>query len=181
MNPKIFVGAAVAALAIVVGIIGFSGQSIINDISNKGLIESSKTPTEVLPLEVQLDNISILDVDERTATIELKFKISNPNQKSVILQFVKYQLYENGVRIKTGEIGERIQGMVGGSNYFTILSESSTVISDKATIQNTGNTPELWNALTNNNPKWKIEGEAFFNLSSMTSGAENEVKFEFEK
>ena len=65
------------------------------------------------------------------------------------------------------------------SNYIIILSERPTIVSDQITIKNTGNTAEFWSALTSNTPKWKINGEAFFNLSSMTSGAENSITFEF--
>ena len=73
----------------------------------------------------------------------------------------------------------RADSFVIGSNYFTVLSEKSTVLTDRITIKNTGNTPELWEALTNNSPSWEILGEAHFNLSSMTSGGENIVNFEF--
>ncbi len=178
MNPKIIVGGVIAAFVIIIAIIGLAGSSLISDVSNKGLFPTP-TQTQILPLEVELQEISIIEADESAAVINLKLKVKNPNQKSIILQFVKYSLYENNLRIHAGEIGQRFEGgLVGSSNYYTILSESETVLSDKIVIKNSGNTPELWNALLTNTPKWKIEGEAFFNLSSMTSGQENEIKFE---
>ncbi len=94
---------------------------------------------------------------------------------------IKYELYENDVRIATSEIGQRPMGMIDVSNYFTILNDHPTILRDKITIKNTGNDPELWSALTNNTPQWKIKGEGFFNLSSITSGGENEFTFEFTK
>ena len=178
MNPKIFVGAAVGIFAVVVGVIGFSGESIINDVSEGGLLQSPDVPREILPLEVELKDISILDVDDRVATVEVQFTVTNPNFKSIILQFVKYELYESGQRIHVGEIGERPDVFVTGSNYFTILFEQPTVLTDRITIKNTGNTPELWDALSNNSPDWKISIEAYFNLSSMTSGGEKTVTVE---
>jgi len=71
--------------------------------------------------------------------------------------------------------------MIESSNYFIILNETPTILKDTITIKNTGNTPELWNALSNNTPQWKIKGEASFNLSSITAGGENEITFEFHK
>ena len=71
--------------------------------------------------------------------------------------------------------------MLEGSNYFTIISEKSTTLKDKVTITNTGNLPELWAALSNNTPQWKIKGAAVYNLSSITAGGEKEVFFEFTK
>ncbi len=68
--------------------------------------------------------------------------------------------------------------MVEGSNYYTILADTSIVLKDKIELKNSGNVPELWSALERGDPKWRITGEAFFNLSSMTAGQENEVVFE---
>jgi len=61
------------------------------------------------------------------------------------------------------------------------LNDAPTFLSEKITIKNTGNTPEFWSALMNNTPEWTVKGEAFFNLSSMTRGGENQVTFEFTK
>jgi len=69
--------------------------------------------------------------------------------------------------------------MLESSNYFTILSDRPTILKDTITIKNSGNSPELWDALINNTPKWKIKGVAYFNLSSITAGGENEITFEF--
>jgi hypothetical protein len=35
--------------------------------------------------------------------------------------------------------------------------------------------------LESSNPSWRVEGDVFFNLSSMTSGQENEIHFESRK
>lgn len=181
MNPKIFVGAAIGVFAVVIAVVAFSGQNFINDVSEGGLFFTDEANREVIPVKIELDDISITEVNERAATIEVSFKITNPNYKSVILQLLKYQLFENGTRIHIGEIGERPEGMVTSSNYFTLLSDTSLILSDKATIKNSGNSPELWEALISNSTKWKILGEATFNLSSMTTGGANEITFEFEK
>ncbi len=181
LNPKLIGAGIVGAFAIIVAIVAFSGPSFIDDVSGGSLFSPSGTPREVLPLEIQLDDISILEVNERAATIEVEFTVTNPNFKSVILHLIKYELYENNVRIAISEIGKRPVGMVDASNYFTILSEKPTTLKDKVTIENTGNLPELWNSLANNTPQWNIKGEAFFNLSSMIAGGENKIIFEFTK
>ena len=181
VNPRIYVGAVVGAFVVIIAIVGFSGSTIIDDVSggNSFLSRPSADAPRVLPVEIELEELSILEVNERAATLEIKFKVTNPNFKAVILQLVKYNIYEDGVRIHAGQIGERPDGMVTSSNYFTILSETPTILSDKITIKNTGNTPELWESLQNDNLIAQISGEAFFNLSSMTSGGENIIAFEF--
>ena len=181
MNPRIIVGGVVAAFVIVIAVVGFSGSTIIDDVSGGNVVSPAEAPRQALPLEVELKDISIVEVNERAATIEIQFTVTNPNVKSVILQFIKYELFEDNVRLMIGQIGERPIGMVDSSNYFTILSEQPTILRDTITIKNTGNTPELWDALSNNTPNWKIKGEASFNLSSITAGGENEITFEFLK
>ena len=181
LNSKIFVGGIVAAFAIIIGIVVFSGTLTSYDISGGNFVSPAEIPREILPLEIELEDISILEVNEKAATIEIQFKVSNPNFKAIILQTIKYELYENNLRIHISQIGDRPIGMVTTSNYFTILSETPTILKDRITIKNAGNTPELWDALSSNTPQWKIKGEAFFNLSSIMAGGENEVTFEFHK
>lgn len=181
MNSKIYVGAIVAGLAAILGIVAFSGSSIINDVSEGGLFSKPQEPVEVLPVEIELEDLSVLEVSETTAIIEIKFKISNPNYKSVILQIISYELFEDGIRITGGQIGTRAEGMVSASNYYMILNEYPTVLTDQIILKNTGDNPEFWSTLQNDDASWRITGDAFFNLSSLTSGAENISSFEFVK
>ena len=179
LNPKIIVVAVVAIFVIIIGVIGISGSSFIDDTSEGNIVAPSEAPRGALPLEIELLDLSILEVNDKAATIQVEFKVSNPNFKSVILQVISYNLYENGVRVAVSQIGERPIAMLESSNYFTILNERPTILKETITIKNSGNTPELWEALTNNTPQWKITGETFSNLSSITAGGENENSFEF--
>ncbi len=179
MDRKIVFGGVIAAFAIIFGIVAFSGSSIIDDTSGGNIVSPSEVPRQTLPIKFELEDISILEVNDKAATIKVAFKVTNPNFKSVILQVVTYELYENDVRITLSQIGERPVGMLESSNYFTILSDRPTILKDTITIKNSGNSPDLWDALVNNTPKWKIKGVAYFNLSSITAGGENEITFEF--
>jgi len=68
-----------------------------------------------------------------------------------------------------------------GSNYYVLLGNNSILLKDTIHLRNTGNTPELWADLENNTPTWRVSGDVFYNLSSLTSGQENELHFEFTK
>jgi len=179
LDRKIVFGGVIAAFAIIFGIVAFSGSSIIDDTSGGNIVSPSEVPRQTLPIKLELEDISILEVNDKAATIKVAFKVTNPNFKSVILQVITYELYENDVRITLSQIGERPVGMLESSNYFTILSDRPTILKDTITIKNSGNSPDLWDALVNNTPKWKIKGVAYFNLSSITAGGENEITFEF--
>ena len=71
LNPKIIVVGVVAAFAIIIGFIGISGSAIIDDTSGGNIVSPSEAPRQALPLEFDLEEISILEVDEKAATIQV--------------------------------------------------------------------------------------------------------------
>ena len=180
MNPKIIVGGVAGVLIAIIVVFTLTGTSVISDVEG-GFFSPSSQGQQVLPLEIELFDFSVLEVTEKQATLEIKFKVSNPNFKSVMLQHIKYLIYHNDVRIVIGEIGTAPEGFLASPNYFIILNERPSLIGEKFTIMNTGNTPELWEALAKNELNWRVSGEAFFNLSSITAGQENILKFDFSK
>ena len=181
MNPKIFVGIAIAALAVILGGILFTGPTItIPSQDNPG----TQGNLEVKAIQIELDNISVERVSERTATIDIAFKISNPNPRAVIVQTMDYQLFETNYsdseQITGGEIGSRPTGMVEfGSNYYTLLGENSIILKETIELKGSENTSELWSVLRSDDQSWRVSGTVFYNLSSMTSGQENTLNFEF--
>ena len=179
MNPRIIVGAAAGVLIAILVLFTLTGTSVVSDVG--GGFFTPSTQQQVLPLEIELFDISILEVTEKEATLQIKFKVSNPNFKSVMLQHIKYSVYHNDARITTGNLGSTPEGFLASPNYFIILNERPTIVGEKFTIINTGNTPELWETLTKNELNWRVSGEAFFNLSSITAGQENILKFDFSK
>ncbi|MFB5622396.1 MAG: hypothetical protein ACE5R5_08350 [Nitrosarchaeum sp.] len=186
MNPKFLVFVAIIALAAALGGILLSGSSVIPTPDRNNSQELSQSTQQIPPIFVELNDISIIEVTKRTATIEVSFKIVNPTSNSMIVQVLDYQLFETGYsdekQISGGQIGSRPEGMVEfGSNYYTLLANNSIILKSKIELKNTGNTPELWSALESNTAKWRVSGDVFFNLSSMTSGHENQLHFDFTK
>ena len=180
MNPKIVVGGVAGVLIAIIVVFTLTGTSIISDVEGGFFLPSSQGQ-QVLPLAVELFDISILEVTEKQATLKIKFKVSNPNFKSVMLQHIKYSVYHNDARIAVGELGASPEGFLASPNYFIILNERPSLIGEKFTITNTGNTPELWETLNKNELNWRVTGQAFFNLSSITAGQENILEFDFSK
>lgn len=187
MNRKIFLGVVVLALMIIFVAILTGNILPLMIVAPQGEIPvENRNITQVAPLQIELEEISIKEISARTAIIKIAFKISNPNPKSVIVQTLDYRLYETGYseseQISGGEIGSRPTGMVEfGSNYYVLLGNNSILLKDTINLRNSGNTPELWAVLQDNTATWKVTGDVFYNLSSLTSGQENELHFEFTK
>ena len=182
MNPKVFVIIAIGILAVMLGGILIVGPTIVVGSQENDSQFSNVQYTK--PIEIELSEITVEKITERNASIKIAFKISNPNPRAVIVQTMDYQLYETNYsefeQIAGGEIGSRPTGMVEfGSNYYTLLGNNSILLKDTIALKGSENTPELWNILRSDNPTWRVSGDVFYNLSSMTSGQENELHFEF--
>ena len=154
LNKKIIIGITVSCLIIIM--ILFSNLFPFDyDIVN---ILEQNTNTVILPLDISLENLTILSISDNDLTAKIKFKTYNPNIRSVILQMVKYELYINDMLIQTNSIGERANGMVTSSNYFTILSENHIVLTDKIIIKNNSDKLNvLWDSIIDDKMKWKIK------------------------
>ena len=139
---------------------------------------------KVKPLEIELQNLSVDKITERSATIKIAFKVANPNPRAVIVESLQYRLYEttysDDEQIAGGEIGSRPTAMLEfGSNYYTLLGNNAIVLKENIEFKSHETDPELWELLKSDSPAWRIIGDVFYNLSSMTSGQENILPFEF--
>ena len=189
MNPKIFVFAAVLVIAGILGSIVLIGPDM--QAPNQGNNNANQNAPTIKLVTVDLQDISVTKINERSATIEIAFEISNPNPRAVIIQTMDFNLFETGFssseQLAGGTIGSRPEGMVEfGSNYYTLLGENSIVLKKKMTITNTATSGALWDSLQSEydngesgSASWWVTGTVYFNLSSMTSGQENTVPFEF--
>ena len=182
MNPKIFVGIAILGLGAVIAGILAVGPTINLESSNPTM--NSDDAYMMQPLEVTLDGVVVDRITERTANIEISFTLTNPNPRSFLISTVDYQLFETGYSdfepIAGGQLGQKAEGFVEfSSNYFTLLGENSITLTDEIVLRNSGNTPQLWDDLQGDTASWRVNGNVFYNLSSMTSGQENEINFEF--
>ena len=178
------VGGIIGVFAIVILVAGgFIGGGVIDDVSGGSIISSpSSSAPKIFPLILELEDVTIVEIVDNTAYMGVTFKVTNPNYKSVLLQMIKYTVYGDDLKIGSKSIGDRDTDVTiaGGSNYYIILNDRPTKIKDEFTIKNSGNSPEFWESLENDTVQWRLTAEAFYNLSSMTAGQENDAYFEFE-
>ena len=183
MNRKPLVGVAVGIFAVIILAVSvLPGSDFLKNIVPKDVElpgSLSTISSEIKPLGVQLSDISVLSVSEKEATLELKFYVSNLNNKPILLEMISFDIFENDIKVGYGEIGERLSGQYASSNYYTVLSDSSLMVHDKVTIKNTGNNPEFWLTLQQDTPEWRIKGEAFYSTTSAFSGLANSTTFDF--
>ena len=181
MDKKLLVGAAVGvlvAIIVVVALLPSSGflKNIIqeNPQAPGGLKAAS---TEIKPIVVTINKTSVLSFTNKESIIDTKFDVLNPNSVTVILEAITYDLYENGILVGHGQIGERLEGALESSNYYTLVEHYTNQLDGKVILENTGNNPDLWSALQKNDAKWVIMGQAFYNTNTVLSGQPGSVNF----
>ena len=174
-------------VAIIIGILATGPAMVADNVPGMqgGGGDGSSSPAQILPLQASLEDIAVEKITDRAATIEISFSVYNPNQRSVIVQTLDYRLFETShtggdvIPVSGGQIGTRPEGMVEfGSNYYTLLAGGTITLRDTVSLSNQGS-PGLWEALQDGTASWRVTGDVFYNLSSMTSGQENELSFEF--
>jgi len=174
------IGAAVGiliAITVVVAILPSSGflKNFVQENQVPGGLKAAST--EIKPIVVTINKTSVLSFTNRESIIDTKFDVLNPNSVTVILEAITYDLYENGILIGHGQIGERLEGALESSNYYTLVEHYTNQLDGKVILENTGNNPDLWSALQKNDAKWVIMGQAFYNTNTVLSGQPGSVNF----
>jgi hypothetical protein len=185
LEKKVFVYVAVAVSIIFVAVIAtLPSSDIIKNLVPQGPnVPTSLTAisTQIKPIIIQYNGTSAISVSDQDATLQTNFYITNPNNTTVILESITYDLYANGILIGHGSIGERYEGSWQSSNYFPLVEDTSSNINSQSTIQNTGNNPDLWSALQKGTAKLTVTGTAYYSTKNAFSGQDFTEDFDFTK
>jgi LEA14-like dessication related protein len=185
LEKKILIYVAIGVIVAILGVVAILPSSGIlkNVIPRNTNTPSALTSviTEVKPLDIQYNGSSVLSVTNRDAVIETKFILTNPNDNTLIIEMLSYDVYVNGVNIGHGQYGQRYEGTWESSYYLPLTQHNSETITNKAQLRNDGNNPQVWSALQNGTEKIRISGTAYYSTHSALSGQSYSKDFEFTK
>ena len=181
MDKKLLVGVTIGVLVAIIVVVallpssGFLKNYVQENPQAPGALKAASI--QIQPVVVTINKTSVLSVTDKEAVIVTKFDVLNPNDVTVILEAITYDLYENNVLVGHGQIGEKLEGALESSNYYTLVGHYTNQLDGKVTIENTGNNPELWSALQKSDTKWNVAGQAFYNTNTILSGQPGSVNF----
>lgn len=185
METKILVYAAVGALVAIIAVIAVLPNSgiIKNLVPQNQNIPSALTAisTDIKPIDIKYDGSSISSITDRDATIETKFDLTNPNNTTVIIEMVSYDVYANGAKIGHGQYGERYEGSWQSSTYLPLVQHNSETITSNVQLHNDGNNPQIWSELQNGTAKITVMGTTYYSTNTAFSGGSYNVDFNFTK
>ena len=77
MNSKIVVGGAAGVLIAIIAVFTLTGNSVISDVEG-GFFAPSSQGQQVLPITVELFDLSILEITDKQATLCLLYTSPSP-------------------------------------------------------------------------------------------------------
>jgi LEA14-like dessication related protein len=183
VERKILVYVAIAVLVAILGIVVVLPSSGVfkNMMSHNVNTPSALTSvlSEVKPIVMQYNGSSVLSVTNRDATIETKFNMTNPNDDTLIIEMLSYDIYVNGVSIGHGQYGQKYEGASDSSTYLPLTQHNSELITNKAQLINDGNNPQVWSALQNGTAQIRINGTTYYSTHSPFAGQSYSKDFDF--
>jgi len=183
VEKKILLYVAIGVLVVIFGIVTVLPSSgfFKNMISHNANTPSALTSvlTEVKPIVMQYNGSSVLSVTNRDATIETKFNMTNPNDDTLIIEMLSYDIYVNGVPIGHGQYGQKYEGASDSSTYLPLTQHNSELITNKAQLINDGNNPQVWSALQNGTAQIRINGTTYYSTHSPFAGESYSKDFDF--
>ena len=182
MDKKIVVYIAIGVLvAILSMVIVLPNAGLKNFASNNSNTPSALTSalSEVKPLEMNYNGSSVSSITNRVATIETKFNLTNPNDDTLIIEMLSYDIYVNGVSIGHGQYGEKYEGASDSSTYLPLTQHNSEIITNQAQLTNDGNNPQIWSALQSGTAQIRINGTTYYSTHSPLAGQTYSQDFDF--
>jgi len=182
MDKKILIYVAIGVLvAMLIIVIILPNSGLKNFISNNSNTPSALTSvlTEVKPLEMNYNGSSVLSVTNKVATIETKFNLTNPNDNTLIIEMLSYDIYVNGVSLGHGQYGEKYEGASDSSTYLPLTQHNSEIITNQAQLINDGNNPQIWSTLQSGTAQIRINGTTYYSTHSPFAGQTYSKDFDF--
>ena len=183
MEKKILVYVAIGVIVAILGVVAVLPSSglLKNMISHNANTPSALTSvlTEVKPVDISYNGSSVLSVTNRDATIESKFYLTNPNDNTLIIEMLSYDVYVNGIPIGHGQYGQKYEGASESSTYLPLTQHNSETLTNKAQLVNDGNNPQAWSALQGGTGQIRISGTAYYSTHSPFAGQSYSKDFDF--
>jgi hypothetical protein len=174
INKKI-IYSAIGIIALAVIIMIFSQESDFN-ISppkfNQGAV------TEAKALEISLKNVSVTNIDNNIAKIKTIFDVYNPNEGTLILENINYNVNLDKIRIASGDIGQRPEGFVDSQEgIYPIIGNGTVTLKDEKTIEKDNRIDNVWNKIANKSSSFQVNGSFAYKQTSSFQAHGGDIDF----
>jgi hypothetical protein len=174
INKKI-IYSAIGIIAVAVIIMIFSQESdfkISPPKFNQGAV------TEAKALEISLKNVSVTNIDNNNIKINTIFDVYNPNEGTLILENINYNVNLDKTRVASGDIGQRPEGFVDSqAGIYPIIGNGTVTLKDEKTIQKDNRIQNIWNKIANKSSNFQVNGSFAYKQTSSFQAHGGEIDF----
>lgn len=173
MNKRTLYTAAggVGAFAIILYYVIFSNGTFseVNNRSNQSVSNNT------LPITLSIKDIVPQQGNNHSESIEVAFNVHNPNQGTAILEAVQYNIFVEGKRIASGNIGNKLEGFLASSaEIYPIIGKESVILKDKQLADRKNSTPDAWTKILEGKARYLITGTySYKQLSGLQANSED--------
>lgn len=143
----------------------YGSKSQLQTVAKYSIIPIALAETSAKPLEIKIKNMTTnKSLDNNKSNLHIVFEIKNPNQNSMLLEGINYDIYSKNHHIISGSIGNQVlNDVVQSQSEFPILGNSSLSLKDMQTIQNGDNIDNnLFNNIVKGNTSYLVNGTIFY-------------------
>ena len=174
INKKIIYSAiGIIAVAVIIMIVSQESNFKISPLKfNQGAV------TEAKALEISLKNVSVTNIDNNNIKINTIFGVYNPNEGTLILENINYNVNLDKTRVASGDIGQRPEGFVDSqAGIYPIIGNGTVTLKDEKTIQKDNRIQNIWNKIANKSSNFQVNGSFAYKQTSSFQAHGGEIDF----
>jgi len=158
---KLLIYSIVVGVAGVIVVFGLVATGIFNHIPFSGNNASPKTANALVvnPLKIKIKSITANKTNDNTAILRVAFDVHNPNQSTVLLDGIHYNVSSDKLPIISGNIGTETQlDVVRGQSAFPIIGDRSITLKDILILHRNNIVSGTWDKLVDGKAIYVIMG-----------------------
>ncbi len=122
--------------------------------SNKGISTQVSKPIEIKVKSIAFDTSS-----KKTAAYKIAFDIHTPNQNTILLDGMHYNISSNTLPVASGDIGTEAQlDVIRGQSSFPVIGDSTITLTDTGIIHRNSIDNGTWNKIVGGNAVYVVRG-----------------------
>jgi len=158
---KLSIYSTVIVIAGAIAVLGLVANGIFNHIPFSGNKASPKTANALVvnPLEIKIKSITANKTNDNTARLGVVFYVHNPNQNTMLLDGIHYNISSDKLPLISGDIGTETQmDVVRGQSAFPIIGDSTITLKDTGILHRNNIVNATWDKLVDGKAIYLIKG-----------------------
>lgn len=178
MNTKIIYAAAGGIAAVAVAMF-----FVMGNIFSGGQQPTAPREATIVAPPIGVKDITVTKLDDKNANVQITFTLDNPNQATLLLETIHYNIYVDESHVTIGDVGQSAEGFVSSQGeLFPIVAGTTLTVKDTETAVRNNQIGPAWDKMVSGNASYIIEGTYSYRLTAanlQTTADEKEFQLTF--